>query len=115
MTTQDFGTLTFPSVAPSGIEDDAFGIFASVGTSGKLHIQVDFDFSHEDVYLIPYLSIGGGQWTTIDDNGEPFKIQLVNSPCGAIITDLIRGTQFRFGLDHGSMVKGDILNVKYST
>jgi hypothetical protein len=115
MTTIDFSSITYPAIDPSGVADDAFGVFGSVGQSGKLHIQADFDFTHEDVYLIPYLSIGGDKWTKIDDNGEDFKIHLFNTPCGAIITDLIPGTRFRFGLEKGSIEEGDVLNVKIST
>ncbi len=100
------------STAQSSPSIDGFGIFAVVGISGRIHIQVEHSFNNSATKVIPTFSISEGDghdvYSPIDDNGEAFKMSLSDSPTQAIITDLVPGTLVRFGLEYGGQSSGTI-------
>jgi len=115
MKTVNFGSITYPATPPTNAATDIFDHSDSVGRLGRLYVQVDYSVSGATV-LTPFFSIGNDVWVPIKLNVGNVQINLATSDTKAalLITDLMPGTRFRFGLT-GSPSENDTINVIIST
>ncbi len=116
MKTVNFGSITYPATPPPNAATDIFEHSDSVGRLGRLYVQVEYSVTNTTV-LTPYFSIGDGVWVPIRASAVGnVQIALAESDTKAalLITDLMPGTRFRFGLT-GSIVEDDTINVIIST
>ena len=87
---------------------DAFGEVFQVSNLGRVHVQIEHDFSNANTIVYPLISIDGVNFTPIYKIGVRIEVALVASPTSFIITDLIPGSSVKLGMIYADQDSGSI-------